>query len=173
MLNFICKLTSLCWLRAYGSDVLSFFHGQLSNDLQTLNDSQLQFNAYCNPKGRMLCLFEVRRSGDELHLQLPCELQDVLLNRLRMYVLRSDVKIEPQLIDNIGVAGPKAESLLAEHFGDLPNKVQELKTGRGVTVIKQHTSDRPRYQVIGDSDVLGLLWQKLSATLTEKRANIY
>ncbi len=166
MRNFICKLTSLCWLRAYGSDALSFFHGQLSNDLQKLNDSQLQFNAYCNPKGRMLCLFEVRRSRDELYLQSPCELQDILLNRLRMYVLRSDVKIEPQLVDNIGVVGSKAESLLADQFVDLPNKVQELKTDCGMTIVKQHTSDFPRYQVSGDSDVLGLLWKKLSANLT-------
>jgi folate-binding Fe-S cluster repair protein YgfZ len=42
-----------------GADALEFLQGQLTIDLQKLGVGDSQRAGWCNPKGRVICLFDV------------------------------------------------------------------------------------------------------------------
>jgi tRNA-modifying protein YgfZ len=88
-----------------GADALPFLQAQLTNDLRRLADGQRILAAWCNPKGRVICLFRVGRHGQGFSLALPAELADPVLKRLAMFRFRSKVEFAP---------GADAAGLLAD-----------------------------------------------------------
>lgn len=72
-----------------GPDAFAFLQAQLAGDLRKLDTAGL--SAWCNPKGRVICLFRVSRTNDTFQLALPAELVDAVLKRLTMYRFRSRV----------------------------------------------------------------------------------
>ncbi len=90
-----------------GEDAFDFLQGQLAADLSTLTDSNTVLSAWCNPKGRVICLFRVSRHGDALALAVPTELVEELVKRLTMFRFRSKVEIAVRGTgpDELGIAG--------------------------------------------------------------------
>lgn len=86
-------LTHLSLIRIHGTDAAQFLQGQLTNDVNSAS-GQWQFTGYCNPKGRLLGLFQLWRTDQQFFLLMETSLTATLLQRLKMYVLRSDVNIE-------------------------------------------------------------------------------
>ena len=81
-------------LKISGSDSESFLQAQLSNDIGKLDNKSIQFNAYCQHQGKILALFWVLRYEDYFFLSFPKELSDSIEERLQMFVIISDVKID-------------------------------------------------------------------------------
>ena len=81
-------------LKISGSDAESFLQSQLSNDLNRLDNSSVQLNAYCQHQGKILSLFWVMRFNGELLLSFPLDLLESIKSRLQMFVIMSDVIIE-------------------------------------------------------------------------------
>jgi len=90
-------------LRVSGSDAESFLQGQLSNDINKLNASSVQLNAYCQHQGKILALFWVTKYGDSFFLSFPSDLLEVIKPRLQMFVIMSDVSIEDKTNEYIQV----------------------------------------------------------------------
>ena len=80
-------------LRINGVDSENFLQAQLSNDINKLDNSSVQLNAYCQHQGKILALFWVMRSGNDFLLSFPLDLLDSIKARLQMFVLIADVKI--------------------------------------------------------------------------------
>lgn len=89
-------------LSVRGDDAFAFLQGQLTNDLQRLANEDSILAAWCNPKGRVICLFRVSRDGRDFSLTLPSELAETVLQRLTMFRFRA--KVEFGLAD-ISAAG--------------------------------------------------------------------
>ncbi|MDC1447150.1 folate-binding protein YgfZ [Candidatus Thioglobus sp.] len=87
-------LSSRALIRVSGSDAETFLQGQLSNDINKLDSSSVQLNAYCQHQGKILSLFWVVRNDKEFFLSLPLDLLDFIKSRLQMFVIMSDVVIE-------------------------------------------------------------------------------
>jgi tRNA-modifying protein YgfZ len=81
-------------LKVSGSDAESFLQAQLSNNINELDSSSIQLNAYCQHQGKMLALFWVMRSYDDFLLSFPLDLLDIIKTRLQMFVIMSDVVID-------------------------------------------------------------------------------
>lgn len=79
-------------LTVRGSDALSFLQGQLTNDLSRLDTGKRMLAAWCNPKGRVICLFRVSRNEFGFELALPDELADAVQKRLAMFRFRARVE---------------------------------------------------------------------------------
>ncbi len=79
-------------IKVSGPDALDFLQAQLAADLDALPEHGLA--AWCNPKGRVICLFRVRRSGDTFELAVPDELAEDILKRLTMFRFRAKVDLE-------------------------------------------------------------------------------
>lgn len=86
-------LPDLAVVDATGADAATFLQGQLSNDLAAAGAGRAVLAGYCSPKGRLLALPLVLTLADGgLRLIVPAELVEGLLKRLRMFVLRADVR---------------------------------------------------------------------------------
>jgi hypothetical protein len=89
-----CHLENRALLKISGSDSESFLQGQLSNDIEQLDNSSIQLNAYCQHQGKILALFWVIRSDDSFLLSFPLDLVDIIKSRLQMFVIMDDVNIQ-------------------------------------------------------------------------------
>lgn len=78
-----------------GEDAQDFLHKQFSNDILNLADNTIQLNAYCTHQGRIIALFRVFKLKNGLknvyYLSFPNDLKDLVLKRLRMFVLNAQV----------------------------------------------------------------------------------
>jgi folate-binding protein YgfZ len=147
-------------LAVSGDDAAAFLHGQLTNDVEALRPGDAQWNGWLTAKGRMLASFLlVRRSGDCL-LMLPAEIAEAVAKRMRMFVLRSKVKIEDASagLTRIGLAGPGAEALVAAHWGEVPEPMRSVERDGALAV----RLDAERFVVIAPADQGAALQARLA-----------
>jgi len=88
------NLKSRALIKVSGSDAETFLQGQLSNDINKLDGSRVQLNAYCQHQGKILALFWVTKNEDSFFLSFPLDLLESIKPRLQMFVIMSDVFIE-------------------------------------------------------------------------------
>ena len=81
-------------LKISGKDSGKFIQNQFSNDIEKLNHSSIQINAYCQHQGKIIGLFWVMRYEDNFLLSFPIDLVDVIKSRLQIFVIMSDVIID-------------------------------------------------------------------------------
>jgi tRNA-modifying protein YgfZ len=91
--NSIYPLTHLATLSLTGKDAAKLLQGQITCNVNDINEAKSSLAAMCNPKGRAIATFLLVKSADAFLLVLPVELLETVRKRLQMYVLRSDVKI--------------------------------------------------------------------------------
>jgi folate-binding protein YgfZ len=77
-----------------GPDATEFLQGQLTADVRDFGNDEGQLTAWCNPKGRVICIMTARKKGDGYRLSLPAELADHVVQRLTMFRFRSKVDFE-------------------------------------------------------------------------------
>lgn len=91
-----------------GPDAFDFLQAQLAADVRVLAEMGAQptardgedsvppanLFAWCNPKGRVICLFRARQVDDDYTLSLPGDLVDTVIERLAMFRFRSKVEFE-------------------------------------------------------------------------------
>ena len=63
----ICRLTDRSILCMNGIDVQSFLQGQLSNDIDGLEEGTVQLNAYCQHQGKIIALLWVMKRVKNLY----------------------------------------------------------------------------------------------------------
>jgi folate-binding protein YgfZ len=79
-----------------GPDAAKFLQGQLSADIEKLEVGGHTLAGLHNPQGRAIALLGITRtSAEEFVGRLPRDLADAVIARLRKYVLRAKVRIEP------------------------------------------------------------------------------
>lgn len=79
-------------LEITGKDALHFLQGLVTNDLNKL-DQGLVYAAILTPQGKYLADFLLSRHGDAIWLDVDDSLAPMLLQRLSLYKLRSDVSL--------------------------------------------------------------------------------
>ena len=115
------NLSDLGIVRVSGDDAESFLQGQLSNDVSELDLQGHQLTAYCNPKGRMLALFNLLKQADNDYLLLaPREILDKVTPRLKMFVMRAAVNIEAGDDVVYGIRTKDAHSASEGFMADTP-----------------------------------------------------
>ena len=78
-----------------GIDSQKFLQGQLTNDINELDNKSFQFSAHLNNKGRMLASFIITKTSPETYyLFTSSAIVDKIIPRLKMFILRSKVVIE-------------------------------------------------------------------------------
>ena len=80
-----------------GPEALAFAQAQFANDLSALAPGQWQWSAWLNPKGRVIAVFALLRTGQaSLRLLLPDMEADELGQDLRRFVFRRKLTISPR-----------------------------------------------------------------------------
>ena len=101
----IGRLDFLTVLRISGDDALPWLQGQLTADVSEVDARTSRLAAWCSPRGRVLAVFRLLADASGGY-QMVCErwFAASLLARLRMFIMRSDVRID-DAGDAFGVAG--------------------------------------------------------------------
>jgi len=77
-----------------GADAFAFLEGQLTNDLRLLDAQATLLSAWCNPKGRVICLMTVSKISDGYALCVPAEMAEDIVKRLTLFRFRAKVDFE-------------------------------------------------------------------------------
>ena len=88
------ELKNRSLIKISGLDSETFLQNQFSNDISKLDNSTIQFNAYCQHQGKIIAILWVIRSNDDFFLSLPSDLLETVISRLKMFVIMSDVLVE-------------------------------------------------------------------------------
>jgi folate-binding protein YgfZ len=109
-------------ITARGADAHTFLQGQLSNDLDLLPEEEPLLTAWCNPKGRVICLMRVTRIDGGYGLLVPDDLADELVRRLLTFRFRAKVEFETQAANagQLGLGGSVEDRLLANLRAGIP-----------------------------------------------------
>ena len=88
-----------------GDDAFDFLQGQLTIDLATLAGTDPVRTAWCNPKGRVICLMNVVAVDSGYTMTLPSEIADEVIQRLTMFRFRSKVQFDVQAatLEKLGI----------------------------------------------------------------------
>ncbi len=159
----LCDLSHFGLIRARGSEARKFLQNQFSNDVNTVSPTQSQLSAYCTPKGRVISLFRVLQLGDDFYLHLPRSRIAATLQRLRMYIMMADVKLE-DVSDQwagIGVAGSKATSVLQTITGSLPTIIDSVVVHQQSLIVCMPIQQR--YLILAGSESAIHYWNSLAS----------
>jgi folate-binding protein YgfZ len=108
-----------------GADAQSFLQGQLTADIATLGSSAETVSlrsAWCNPKGRVICLLSVTATDGGFALTLPAELAEGTAQRLSMFRFRAkvDLEVTPASPETLGVGASVDRWLLEKLRAGVP-----------------------------------------------------
>lgn len=146
-------------LRVSGADAESFLQGQLSADVRAVAPGRAIWASYNSPKGRMLAVMRLQRDADAILVELPPALVEPIAKRLRMFVLRSKVVIEPRAASSID--------------GDAALRDRRALIDRGIPVIYPETQDRWVAQMANLDLVGGISFDKGCYTGQEVVARLH
>lgn len=139
-------------IRVSGEDRVSFLHGQLSNHIEAMQAQQAGYATYNTPKGRVIANMIVFNRGDDILLILAQNLLDIVIKRLRMFVLRAKVSLEAAT--HLAVAGELADGIQPS-VAQTPQYVFSAQSTQGVakitlphggTLLIGETEQLPPYQ---------------------------
>lgn len=86
----------LSYLTVSGSDAATFLDAQFSVNVSTLNNQDRRLACWSNAKGQVIAaLLVIRDDAERFTLILSADLIANVQQRMRMYVLRSQVTVEP------------------------------------------------------------------------------
>lgn len=122
-----------------GPDSAKFLQGQVSCDVNELNDKTTRLGAHCTPKGRMIADFRAALlEENHIALRAHAEAIEALAKSLGKYIIFSKAEIESRsdTLKVLGIVGPEANSLLAEYFGSIPEQISDMVSTDGKYLIK-------------------------------------
>ena len=159
----LIDLSHLGLIGLEGEDAESFLQGQMTNDVRSLTADHFQISACCSPKGRMLANFLVFRHRQKIVLQMPRDIQQILLKRFPMYILMSRTKVTDASdgLVCVGLLGESAQALLQLHFNRVPATAWDAVQENGFTLLR-HPGETPRIEIVGEPDAMMTLWEKLA-----------
>jgi folate-binding protein YgfZ len=118
-----------------GSEAKDFLHGQVTNDIESLEPGRGCYAAFLTHKGKMLGDMRVLDLGDELLLDTERVALQELFNMIRRFKLGRDVELHKRTLELglLSLIGPRTETfgLEAEH----DNRRDEIG-GRPVVLVR-------------------------------------
>lgn len=120
-----------------GEEAASFLHGQLTQDVQKLPDAGALLAAWCNPKGRVICVMRTLALDGSFGLVLPSDMVDPVVKRLLMYRLRSRVEIAPAADWQSTAVAAEADLEALAMRGLLPENARgACRRAHGITAVE-------------------------------------
>jgi folate-binding protein YgfZ len=165
--NIITDLSQLAAIEVTGENAEEFLHGQFTSDINSLNQDNFQFSAWCNAKGQVLTNFFIFRYKTGFLLLVPTNLCEKFISRLKMYILRSDVIVNNKSNDLIwiGISLNGSNDLINNIIKEIPANEGALINTENYTCLRVFDS-KSRFILIGETDAITKIWQQLTASMT-------
>ncbi|MFA7280012.1 MAG: folate-binding protein YgfZ [Sterolibacterium sp.] len=158
----LTPLEDMALIKASGEEAKLFLHNLLTNDIKGLRADAIQYNGFCNPKGRLLASFLVWHAGPDLMLALSADLHATILKKLSMYVLRSKVKLTDASSEFVlmGLSGENAKDALADTV-QIPQKTMMVSSFDQGQLLRLEDQ---RFVMMVSFSEAQQVWQKLAET---------
>ena len=100
-----------------GPDAKTFLHGQVTNDVESLEPGRGCYAAFLTHKGKMLGDLRILDAGEELLLDTERSALQELFNMIRRFKLGSDVELHKRTLERglLSLIGPHARRVAAAH----------------------------------------------------------
>ena len=165
---FFCSLTHEGVLAVRGADAAKFLQGQLTCNLNYLNDTQASLGARCTQKGRMQSSFRILLQGDGVLLAMASELLEPQLADLKKYAVFSKSKLTDESAAWVRFGLAHADQALSALGLALP--VETDSVVRTETLIAIRVSPG-RAELWAPAEHAESLLSKLAATLPQAELN--
>lgn len=158
-------------LAVTGDDAAAFLHGQFTNDIAALPEGGAQWSGWCSAKGRLLATFLLVRHAGGFLMLIPGDVAEGIAKRLRMFVLRSKVKIEDASARyaRIGFAGRTAGVIVARYWGFTPDAMRSIDKDGALCV----ALDAERFVILAAVGSAAPLWEQLALSATPAGADAW
>jgi len=152
--SIIADQSAQCYIEVSGEDATLFLQGQLSNDINLVDEAHTQLSSYSTPKGRMLAIFKIFSFQDKYYLLTSHALKESLIKRLRMFVMMSKVDIvdASDHFVSFSITGDKTTTLDA-----IPSKENSVIQNKNYCIINSHH----QIQYFGLFESLSPIWTDL------------
>jgi folate-binding protein YgfZ len=150
-----------------GNDAEEFLQGQLTQDIAELKAGISLPAAWCNAKGRVITMIRLLSLEDSIGLVVPTSLVDIVVQKLTMYRLRSDVSIERATKGwtSVAVGAPAAFERL-NGAGLLPAE-NSASTNQGLIAVDYSVADR-FIEIFGFADAFSKADLEFEQSLSDK-----
>ena len=144
-----------------GRDARDFLQAQFTNDIAHLRPDSAQLSAWCTPAGRVRNFFLLVEISDEILILLPQEQVVEMLNKLRLFILRDQVRVVDRTtaFSLFGFIGEEASACATQTLVSLPSTPLDCQSNDEGRVIKLHGSVE-RFLYITPVNGAGV-WQRL------------
>lgn len=134
--SFFCTLSHEGLLGVRGVDASKFLQGQLTCNLNYLNENTCSLGARCNPKGRMLSSFRIVLQADGYLLAMASELLEPQLAELQKFAVFSKVTLADESPAWVRFGLTDGDSVLSELQIDLPATVNSTVSQSGYLAVR-------------------------------------
>ena len=168
----VADLSQLGVIAFRGEDTATFLQGQLTNDLRALHADTAQWNAYCNPKGRLLGNFLMWRQGEDYCLQLSGDILASVQKRLSMFIMRAKVQARDASDETVRlvVAGKQAVAAVTAAMGGVPESAMRSAAVDAGQVIRVGDD---KFVLSVAPEHAGVVWKVLRESATPVGAPVW
>ncbi len=174
--NIITDLSHLALIEVSGDDVIDFLNKQFTTNIKKLAKHQLQFCAWCNPKGQVKITFFIYRHETGCNILLPAELQKLFIEQIKMYIMRENVKLIDKSNELVRVGIQTNDNrILAKFIEPLPKQEGDITIQNNLHCLRVFGSrnNSQRYIFIGSVERLTNLWKELLRHVTPVETSIW
>jgi folate-binding protein YgfZ len=170
----LIDLAPLGLLRVAGEGAKKLLQGQLTCDLEEVSPTQSRLGAYCQPQGRMVCLFRLFLYRDAYYLQMPADMLAETLTTLKKYAVFFKVTLTDasEEMMRLSFSGEQAKALLQQHFSPLPQTPDSVLSQENYLVLTL-PGTTPHYEILGQSAFLQPLKEQLLEQSQEADLNAW
>ena len=145
---FAIKLDNLAAISLSGEEQNKYLQGQVTCDVNTVNEHNLLNGSHCDAKGKVFSVFRlILRNNANLLIQPKTTVQ-ASLTELKKFGVFAKVTIEAvEDLTYLAVCGAEAGATLAKHVSTLPSESSPVETD-GTTTVIYIAGKTPRYLVI-------------------------
>jgi folate-binding protein YgfZ len=123
---FFCPLTHEGLLAVRGVDATKFLQGQVTCNLNYLDQATSSLGARCTPKGRMISSFRILQEGEGLLLAMSSDLVEAQLADLKKYAVFSKSTLSDESADWVRFGLSQGDGALLALGLDLPQAADSV-----------------------------------------------
>lgn len=158
---FAVALNNTSAISLQGAEQTKYLQGQVTCDVELLNDNNWIYGAHCNAKGKMFSCFRLVKWQERYLLVQPISTLEASLAELKKFGVFAKVDIEQvQHLSFVALVGEVSEQLKAL-FPDLAIESGEAVTANDVKLLTLN-ADNGIFIAIGDTEKLQALIEQLS-----------
>lgn len=165
---FFCPLSHEGVLAVRGADAAKFLQGQLTCNLNYLDDTHASLGARCTQKGRMQSSFRIVLQGDGVLLAMASELLEPQLADLKKYAVFSKSKLTDESAAWVRFGLADADQAIASLGLDLPAETDSVARHAELIAIRVSPGRAELWAPAAQADTLR---SQLGATLAQGDLN--